>query len=80
VVHTTVSPTARRAGGDGNGEVVINMWWVDIVVVALMAFGIYGFATLVGFHTRRLSDKTDRRAEDIYDEFADPRRSGHRRS
>lgn len=59
---------------------MINMRWVDIVVVALMAFGIYGFATLVGFHTHRLTDKTDRRAEDMYDEFADPQRRGHRRS
>jgi len=60
--------------------VVIEMWWVDIVVVALMAFGIYGFATLVGFHTRRLSSKTDRRAEDLYDEFGNPQPSRHRRT
>jgi len=56
------------------------MWWVDIVVVALFIFGIYGFATLVGFNTRWLSRKTDRRAEDLYDEHADPPRSRHRPS
>jgi len=59
---------------------VIDMWWVDIVVVALLAFGIYGFATLIGFHTRRLTSKTDRRAEDLYDKFTDPQRSRHRPS
>jgi len=59
-------------------EKVIHMWWVDIVVVALFAVGIYGFATLVGFNTRRLTGKTDRRAEDMYDEFADPARNRHR--
>lgn len=58
----------------------MSMWWVDIVVVLLFIFGIYGFATLVGFHTRRLTGKTDRRAEDMYDEFSDPQRSRHRRS
>ena len=59
---------------------MINMWWVDIVVVLLFIAGIYGFATLAGFHTRRLSSKTDRRAEDMYDEFSDPQRSRHRQS
>jgi hypothetical protein len=58
--------------------VVINMSWVDIVVVLLFAFGIYGFATLVGFNTRWLTRKTDRRAEDLYDEHADPPPSRHR--
>jgi hypothetical protein len=56
----------------------MNMWWVDIVVVVLLIFGIYGFATLVGFHTRRLTGKTDRRAEDLYDKYGDPPRSRHR--
>jgi hypothetical protein len=61
-------------------EVVINMWWVDIVVPILMALGVYGFLTLVGFRTHWLSRKTDRRAEDMYDQFADPPRRRHRRS
>ena len=56
---------------------MINMWWVDIVVVVLMGFGIYGFATLVGFHTHRLTDKTDRRAEDLYGQYGYRR---HRRT
>jgi hypothetical protein len=56
------------------------MWWVDIVVVLLFIFGIYGFATLAGFNTRWLTRKTDRRAEDLYDEYGDPQQRRHRRS
>lgn len=80
VVYNAVSASARGEGGDGDREVVINMWWMDIVVVVLLVFGIYGFVTLVGFNTRWLTRKTDRRAEDLYDQFADPPRSRHRQS
>jgi type II secretory pathway component PulL len=61
-------------------EVVIGMWWIDIVVVVLMALAVYGFLTIVGFNTRRLTRKTDRRAEDMYDSYADPPRRRHRGS
>jgi hypothetical protein len=77
---TRFQPLPARAGGEGNREVVIKMWWVDIVVVVLIAFGIYGFATLVGFHTRRLTGKTDRRAEDMYDQYGYHQRSRRRQS
>jgi hypothetical protein len=60
--------------------VVISMWWMYVVVVAILALGVYGFMTLVGFTTRRLTSKTDRRAEDMYDEFTDPPRTRHRPS
>jgi hypothetical protein len=80
VVHNTVSASARRAGEDSNRKVVIEMWWVDIVVVALFIFGIYGFATLVGFHTHRLTDKTDRRAEDLYGQYGYRQHRRHRRT
>jgi hypothetical protein len=51
------------------------MWWIYIVVVALIALGIYGFAKLVRFETHSLTRKTSRRAEDLYDSYADiPRR------
>ena len=76
----TVSASARGAGGDGNRKVVISMWWVDIVVVLLFLFGIYGFVTLAGFNTRRLASKTDRRAEDLYDQYGYHQRRRHRHS
>jgi hypothetical protein len=56
------------------------MWWVDVVVVILFVLGIYGFATLVGFNTHRLTSKTDRRAEDLYDQYGYHQRRRHRQS
>ena len=59
---------------------VINMsWWMDIIVVAVLALGVYGFLTLTGFETRVFSRKTSRRAEDMYDRFADTPRRRYRR-
>jgi hypothetical protein len=60
--------------------VVINMWWIYIVIPILMALGVYGFLAIVGVQTSWLTHKTDRRAEDMYDEFADPPGKRHRRS
>ena len=54
------------------------MWWIYIVAPALLTFGVYGFLTIVGFETRWLTRKTDRRAEDLYDDYADPPRHRHR--
>ena len=56
------------------------MWWIYIVVPILMALGVYGFLSIVGVHTGWLTRKTDRRAEDLYDEFADSPGKRHRRS
>ena len=56
------------------------MWWINIVVPILMALGVCGFLAIVGVHTSWLTRKTDRRAEDMYDEFADPPGKRHRRS
>jgi len=49
--------------------------WLDVVIVALFALGIYSFAVLCGWQTRMFSRRTSRRAEDMYDEYAgSPRR------
>jgi hypothetical protein len=61
-------------------KVVINMWWMYIVVVAVLAFGAYAFLTFVGFQTRGLTRKTDRSAENMYDQFAGSPGKRHRRS
>jgi hypothetical protein len=53
---------------------VISVWWQDIIIVALFALGIYGFVMLVRAMTRHLTRKTDRRAEDMYDEFGSARK------
>ena len=56
------------------------MWWMYIVVVAILAFGIYGFVSLVRFRTRSMDSKTTRRAEDMYGLYADPPPKRHRRA
>jgi len=49
--------------------------WLDVAIVALFVLGIYSFAVLCGWQTRLISRRTNRRAEDMYDEYADsPRR------
>lgn len=51
------------------------MWWMYIVVVVVIGCGIYGFVRLVTFQTHAMTRRTSRRAEDLYDRYADsPRR------
>ena len=50
------------------------MWWQFLIIVALLALGIYGFVVFVRTMTRQLTRKTDRRAEDMYDEFGSARK------
>jgi len=53
------------------------MWWIYIVMPILFALGVYGFLSWVGVQKRFLTRKTDRRAEDMYDECADPPEERH---
>jgi hypothetical protein len=57
---------------------VITVWWQYIVIVALLAAGIYGFVVLARYMTRQMTRKTDRRAEDMYDEFSSSRKEKDR--
>jgi hypothetical protein len=47
-------------------------WWEIILFFAAVALAIYGFASIVGFRTRTLTRRTDRTAENMYDNYADP--------
>ena len=49
------------------------MWWQYIIVVALIAAGIYGFVVFARHMTQQMTRKTERRAEDMYDEFSSAR-------
>ncbi len=64
-------------------EWVIKVWWIYIVVVVLLAAGIYAFVEVAGFRTRLLTRKSSRTAESMYDNYADSpgkqRRSARRR-
>jgi len=46
--------------------------WADILGAAVLILGIYCFLVLVGFRRRMLTRKTDRTAESMYDNYADP--------
>jgi hypothetical protein len=47
------------------------MWWIYLVVAAIVVFATYAFITLAGFEKRVLTRRTDRRAEDLYDNYRD---------
>jgi hypothetical protein len=46
-------------------------WWEIVVFFAAVILAIYGFASIVGFRTRSLSRRTDRTAENMYDNYAE---------
>jgi hypothetical protein len=50
--------------------------WLNVAIVALFVAGIYCFAMLTGWQTRLISRRTNRRAENMYDQYAD---SPHKR-
>jgi hypothetical protein len=50
------------------------VWWQYIIIVAVIALGIYGFVAFTRYMTRQMTHKTDRRAEDMYDEFGSARK------
>ena len=52
--------------------------WSDIGIAMLLLAGIYCFLQLVGFRSEMLTRKTTRRAEDLYDSFADSPRQQRR--
>ena len=57
---------------------VITVWWQDIIIVAVIALGIYGFVVFARYMTQQMTRKTDRRAEDMYDEFGSARKEKDR--
>jgi len=52
---------------------VIHMW-IDIVMPILFALAIWGFLSWTGLQKRFLTRKTDRTAENMYDQYG----RGHR--
>jgi hypothetical protein len=55
------------------------MWWQYIIIVAGLVFLAYAVALIAGVETRFLTRKTDRRAEDLYPQYADTGRRHRRR-
>jgi len=67
-----------RGQGKGSLAEVITVWWQYIIIVAVLALGIYGFVVFVRYMTQQMTRKTDRRAEDMYDEFGSARKEKNR--
>ncbi len=57
---------------------VIVVWWQGIIIVAVIALGIYGFVVFTRFMARQMTRKTARRAEDMYNEFGSARKEKDR--
>jgi hypothetical protein len=47
------------------------VWWIYIVVVVLLAAGIYAFVEVAGFRIRLLTRQSPKTAESMYDNYAD---------
>ena len=53
-------------------------WWMYIVVLAILLFGIYAFLELVGVRTRWMTRRSERTAESMYDSYSDSQRAQRR--
>lgn len=53
-------------------------WWEALIFFAVVIVAIWGFLSMVGLRTRSLSRRTDRTAQDMYDQFADSPRKQRR--
>ena len=51
--------------------------WMDIAIAALFVAGIYAFVQLAGWRTRDVTRRSNRTAENLYDQYAgSPRKRG----
>ena len=49
------------------------MWWIDVIIVAVVLLGAYGFVSVVRRQTDWFSRRSNNlRAEDLYGGYADP--------
>jgi hypothetical protein len=46
-------------------------WWETVLFLIAVVVAIYGFLSMVGVNKRLLTRRTNRRAEDLYDYYAD---------
>jgi hypothetical protein len=55
-------------------------WWEAVLFFAAVILASWGFASIVGLRTRTLTRRTDRSAQDMYDNFADSPRKQRRQA
>ena len=51
--------------------------WIYLIIVPVLGFGIYAFLSITGVQTRWLSRRSNKTAESIYDNYADPDHKQH---
>jgi len=68
----------RQSPGRYNPVEVITVWWQYIIAVAVIAVALYGFVMLARYMTKQFTRKTDRTAEDMYEEFGSARKDKDR--
>ena len=54
------------------------MWWQYLIGAVVAIVTVYAFVSVTRFQTRRMSSRTDRTAEDVYDKHADSLRQQRR--
>ena len=54
------------------------MWWQYLIGAVVAIVTVYAFVSVTRFQTRRMSSRTDRTAEDVYDKHADSLRRQRR--
>jgi len=57
---------------------VTTVWWIYIVMPALLAVAVYGVILMTRGQVRALSRKSTRTAEDLYEDYADTPRQQRR--
>ena len=60
-------------------EEVRHMWWQYVLIGLFLVGGIFAFGWLIRYGTRVITRRTDQRAEDLYDSYANDRRPRSRR-
>jgi hypothetical protein len=51
--------------------------WIYPIIVPVLGFGIYAFLSITGVQTRWLSRRSNKAAESMYDNYADPDHKQH---
>ena len=59
-------------------EVIDMPWWETVVFLTAVAVAIWGFCSMVGVNKRWLTRGSGRRAQDLYDDYADSPRKQRR--
>jgi hypothetical protein len=78
VYQCPVRVSSQDIGADARIEVIALPWWETVLFLIAAAVAIWGFISIVGLQTRRLTRRTGRTAENLYPGYADSARKQRR--